>query len=566
MKDRCFLGLALWAVVGCVADQEDASTDTQAQGVDTGAAGTQDTSTDDTASRDTADPDTDSGTPDTGHEGSIWTSGSLAEAAWESGRRVGAAISSSAISSDEAYKETFLSQFSAWTPENAAKWGWIQGADENTWNFGDADAIETVAGEVGMQMKGHALLWHYSVPAWVGDSPSATDLSGWVAAHIEKTGEHYAGIATDWDVVNEALEDHGGVGPLGLRESMFLTTLGESYIADAFHLARSADPNARLFYNDYSLIWGGDKTNRALSLLSGLVEDGVPVDGVGLQCHLTASSAPDLDSVRAVLQGFADLGLIVHISELDVQIRDLAGPDEERLFAQALVFHRMANACAAQPACDLLTLWGFTDKYSWIDSWYGEDDPLVFDEEMTPKHAFTGLIQGFRGEVLDGCETERLGNTDFEKGADGWSAWGGSLSLDADAARTGGQGVRVSERTDTWAGPTRDIRDELGEAVPYRVSAWIRLDGVASDDVKISVKINDDSGVRYENLATGTARESSWTEVSGAFTFSSISGTPSELTLYVEGPAAGVDLLVDDVSVVPVCETPAPVVDAAAPG
>ena len=137
--------------------------------------------------------------------------------------------------------------------------------------------------------------------------------------------------------------------------------------------------------------------------------------------------------------------------------------------------------------------------------------------------------------------------------------------MDADAARTGGQGVRVSDRTDTWAGPTRDIRDELGEAVPYRVSAWVRLDGVASDDVKISVKINDDSGVRYENLATGTARESSWTEVSGAFTFSGISGTPSELTLYVEGPAAGVDLLVDDVSVVPACEAPAAVVDAAGP-
>jgi GH35 family endo-1,4-beta-xylanase len=74
-----------------------------------------------------------------------------------------------------------------------------------------------------MTMKGHALLWHSSVPDYVGKSPSEADLSTWLAAHIEVTATHFAGTATDWDVVNEALEDHGGWGSLGLRESVFLT-------------------------------------------------------------------------------------------------------------------------------------------------------------------------------------------------------------------------------------------------------------------------------------------------------------------------------------------------------
>jgi hypothetical protein len=105
------------------------------------------------------------------------------------------------------------------------------------------------------------------------------------------------------------------------------------------------------------------------------------------------------------------------------------------------------------------------------------------------------------------------------------------------------------------------VSGELGEAVPYKVNAWVKLDGAGSDDAKVSLKITDDDGTRYENLASGKATDSDWTELSGTFTID-LSGTPSDLVLYIEGPAAGVDLLVDDVSVRPDCDTPAKVVQA----
>ena len=207
-------------------------------------------------------------------------------------------------------------------------------------------------------------------------------------------------------MVNEAIDDGTGQGLYGLRESLFYTALGEDYIAEAFHAARAADPDARLMYNDYNLIYNGEKTDRAVGLLSWLIAAGVPIDGVGLQSHVTAGHVPDQDTVAEVLQRFADLGIAVHISELDVQIRDLAGADSERLFAQAQVVYRLANACAAQQACDLLTFWGFTDRYSWIDSHYGEDDPLPFDEDLLPKPAREAAKAGLRGEPMPGCVDE----------------------------------------------------------------------------------------------------------------------------------------------------------------
>lgn len=506
------------------------------------------------------DPD-DTGGADAGEEEVTWKAGSLAEAAWASGRRVGAAISVSAFEADHAYRDLFLSQFSAWTPENATKWAAVQASGPDRWDFSAADAIAAEAAAAGLAMKGHALIWHDSVPGWVGDGPEPGILKEWVEANIAAVAGHYAGTAAEWDVVNEALADSGGQGLYGLRESLFYRGLGEDYIAEAFHAAHAADPDARLLYNDYNLIGNGQKTERAVELVASLVARGVPIDGVGLQCHITASRAPSRDTMAAALAGFADLGLAVHVSELDVQIRDLDGPESERLFAQALVVHRLANACAAQPACDLITLWGFTDRYSWIDSWYGPDDPLIYDEDLAPKPARDALIAGLTGQPLDGCSDERVENGTFEDGMDGWSVWAGSIALDTDAAHGGKQGVRVSGRTGTWVGPVRDVSAELGEAVPYTASAWVRIAGASSDEAFLTAAITEDGTTRYQRIAAGTASDSTWTQLSGDLTLS-LSGSATGVELYVEGPASGVDLLVDDVSVVPRCNAPLPVVPA----
>ena len=145
-----------------------------------------------------------SDTADSGDSGAAptWTGGSMAEAGWESGRRVGAAISVGTFAADADYRDAFLAEFSAWTPENACKWWGLQPDSAESWNFKDADTVAAAAAEAGMAMKGHALVWHSSVPPWVGDSPAPADLQAWLSAHIAETGSHFAGTVSEWDAVS----------------------------------------------------------------------------------------------------------------------------------------------------------------------------------------------------------------------------------------------------------------------------------------------------------------------------------------------------------------------------
>ncbi len=179
------------------------------------------------------------------------TTDTLRAAAQANGRRIGAAVQSGLLN-EARYGGTVGREFNYLTAEYEMKWGAIEATRGNN-NFFAGDNIVSFARSYGMDVKGHALLWHQSVPAWVGGlSPS--DLRAAVAAHIREVAGHYRGRVHAWDVVNEAVADDG----LGLRDTVFRQKLGEGYIAEAFRLAREADPGALLFYNDY----GGEGTGR----------------------------------------------------------------------------------------------------------------------------------------------------------------------------------------------------------------------------------------------------------------------------------------------------------------
>ena len=121
------------------------------------------------------------------------------------------------------------------------------------------------------------------------------------------------------------------VGPAG---TVFRRKLGDGYVADAFRLARQADPSARLIYDDYGGEGLNAKSNRIYELVRSLVAAGVPIDGVGLQMHITASNPPNAASVASNMRRLADLGLTVNISEMDVRIRDAPGALQMRLELQ----------------------------------------------------------------------------------------------------------------------------------------------------------------------------------------------------------------------------------------
>src|SRR5262245_23731558 len=268
----------------------------------------------------------------------------LRAAANAAGKLLGTAVQSAYLN-DTRYAAGFARQFDYVTVEYEMKWDPIErtrGAED----FSGGDAIAAYAAARGMQIKGHALVWHQALPSWVGGL-AADDLRVEFERHIRSVASHYRGRVIAWDVVNEAIDDVG----FGLRDSVFRQKLGDRYIADAFRIARAADPQALLFYNDYAGEGLGRKSDAIYDLVKGLVAQGVPIDGVGLQMHIRAGAPPADASVAANMRRIGALGLRVNISEMDVRVGDIGGATPANLDQQKSVYHAMVAVCVAEPAC-----------------------------------------------------------------------------------------------------------------------------------------------------------------------------------------------------------------------
>jgi endo-1,4-beta-xylanase len=279
-------------------------------------------------------------------------------------------------------------EFSYITAEYEMKWN-VTEPSPGFNSFGAGDAIVSYALSRGQRVKGHTLIWHGATPSWVNGLGPA-DFRAAFDRHIRATAAHYRGRVDAWDVVNEAVADDGS----GLRDTVFRQKLGDTYIADAFRLAREADPQARLFYNDYGGEGLNAKADRIYDLVSGLVASGVPIDGVGLQMHVSANNRPPDASIAANMRRLAGLGLTVHISEMDVRINSVPGSQQARLDAQRNTYHDIVRVCIQEPRCEAVTFWGFTDAHTWISG----DSPLLFDTRYMPKPAYTGVLEALRGQ------------------------------------------------------------------------------------------------------------------------------------------------------------------------
>jgi endo-1,4-beta-xylanase len=317
--------------------------------------------------------------------------GPLRDAATGAGKWVGAAVQSGYIASEPDYVATLSRHFSYLTAEYEMKWDPIQ-REQGVFDFSGGDAIVAFAEANGMRVKGHALVWHGATPPWVG-TLSPPELRDAMANHIRTVASHYRGHVAAWDVVNEAIATDGS----GLRDTVFSRGLGPDYIAAAFRTAREADPGALLFYNEYDAEGKGLKSDRVYELVQGLKQGGVPIDGVGMQMHVDATSYPQPADIAANMQRLAALGLLVNISEMDVRIRTAPGSTAQRLDLQKHVFHDIVAVCAAEARCHAVTFWGFSDKHSWIDAFFGADNPLLFDEGYRAKPAFFGVEDAFLG-------------------------------------------------------------------------------------------------------------------------------------------------------------------------
>jgi GH35 family endo-1,4-beta-xylanase len=507
------------------------------------------------------DIDTSSWRPD--HETGATDSGdpepdlnTLRGAAESSGRIAGTAINQWAMADDPDYLAILVEDFGGITPENATKWGPLQ-TGENSWDFTTADGIVALAQAHDLRVKGHALLWHSQVPDWIDESLTADDLEAAIVAHFETTLGHFEGQISDWDVVNEAFESDGS-----MRQSVFWSTLGADYLVEAFELARSLDPSARLFYNDYGIEAQNSKSDAVVALVEEMQAAGVPIHGVGMQMHRTHGSGPDRADLKANISRLSDLGIVVHISEMDVQIRHLQGPESERLLAQAMTFYDVTAACVEVEGCEQPGFWGFTDRYSWIDDTYGEDDPLLYDDDLVPKPARDAVLAALLGEPMAGCEDSRVSNGDFESDTEDWSTWGSTLSTVSEPVYSGKAASLSSDRSASWQGPVQSVLEQIGEGLSYQGQAFVRLASEGSADFKMTLHHTDDEGEHYTPFAWGTASADGWTELAGTIDFSADQSTGSltAANLYIEGPDAGVDFYADGVSLRPVCpQTASPV-------
>lgn len=159
-------------------------------------------------------------------------------------------------------------------------------------------------------------MWHSQLAPWVETTEwTPKTLTKAIKTHVRKVASHWRGRCYAWDVVNEALNEDGTY-----RESVFYKVLGEEYIKIAFREAAKADPHAKLYYNDYNLESPSAKSEGAIRIVKMLQDDGIKVDGIGMQAHLVAHRAPSLDDQIAVMKSYAKTGVEVALTELDVRI------------------------------------------------------------------------------------------------------------------------------------------------------------------------------------------------------------------------------------------------------
>jgi endo-1,4-beta-xylanase len=309
------------------------------------------------------------------------------------GIKVGAAADSPDFS-DPQYVATLGAEYSQLQPENEMKFGFVHPA-AGVYDFTGADALVAYAQAHTMVVRGHTLVWHNQVPSWVPmGNYNPPQLSTILQDHITTVMQHYAGKVYGWDVVNEAFNDDGTI-----RDTIWydqpgigFAGMGTKTIEQALNWAHAADPNSKLYYNDYNDETMNVKSDAIYAMAQDFKARGVPIDGIGFQFHvdLTFDDPNTLASVTSNFQRFAALGLEIHITELDIRLQDSTAPS---LAAQAKLYGELAAICVQQPACKVFQTWGFTDKYSWIPSFFqGYGWALPFDLNYQKKPAYTSIL------------------------------------------------------------------------------------------------------------------------------------------------------------------------------
>tara|TARA_R110000868_G_scaffold165961_1_gene399652 strand:+ start:4383 stop:5510 length:1128 start_codon:yes stop_codon:yes gene_type:complete len=325
---------------------------------------------------------------------------------------IGTAISEGQINEKDSIVTGLISkEFNSITAENIMKSMFIHPL-RDTFDFKLTDKYIAFGEKHNMFIHGHTLVWHSQLAPWFSEIKDRTEMVSAMENHIKTIVSRYKGKIGSWDVVNEALNEDGS-----LRKSVFLDAMGDEYLALAFKLAAEADPNVDLYYNDYNMT-NVEKRNGAIRMIKHLQEQGLKVDGIGMQGHWGLEK-PSLEDIEKSILDYASLGVKVAITELDINVLpnpfELVGAEVSQRFKNSekmnpyptslpdSVQTKLAQRYESifelflkhQDKISRVTFWGVYDGQSWLNDWpiAGRTNyPLLFDKNLQPKPAYHSIL------------------------------------------------------------------------------------------------------------------------------------------------------------------------------
>ncbi len=302
-------------------------------------------------------------------------------------------------------------EFSSITAENIMKSMQIH-PTRDSFNYEYADKFVALGEKYNMFIHGHTLVWHSQLSPWIRNITDSTEMAETLKSHIQAIVGRYKGRINSWDVVNEALNEDGT-----LRKSVFLNTMGKEYLTLAFKWASEVDPKADLYYNDYNMT-NVEKRNGAIKMVKHIKDQGIKVDGIGMQGHWHLNR-PSLEEIEQSILDYAAIGVKVSITELDISVlpnpQDLVGAEISQNFENSEALNpytkglpdsiqvKLANRykdifkifLKHKDKISRVTFWGVSDGQSWLNGFpvRGRTNyPLLFDRDLKPKAAYDSII------------------------------------------------------------------------------------------------------------------------------------------------------------------------------
>ena len=318
-----------------------------------------------------------------------------------SDKRIGVAVPSTwtynvPASPSSNVSKAISNNFNLCVAENEMKMDALE-PGQDYFSYGAADDLLRYARNQKMALRGHTLVWHRQVPEWISADGKKND-KNWTREqllkilenHITKIVKHFGKDVCEWDVVNETLDDDQSIvrtNPSGYqlrKESVWVKVIGESFIDSAFVYAHRANPDLKLYLNEYDGEFSGSAKTLALyNLAKRLKDSGIPIAGVGLQCHLHADEF-DKDKLDATVKKYAAAGLNCILTEIDISIPTTSAADLTR---QADVYRGITEVFLHNPNCPHMVIWGINDQFSWVSGAH----PVLFDNNTQPKPAYTAV-------------------------------------------------------------------------------------------------------------------------------------------------------------------------------